>query len=151
MTKELSYTDVAKAISSALPSSIVESSEKITLVKSDSLLDVAIFLKDAPGLEFDFLVSISAVDFIDYFEVVYHLLSIKHNHATVIKTRAHSREYAAVPSVISVWQGADFQEREIYDLMGVVFNQHPNLKRIMLWEGFEGYPLRKDYIVKTPS
>ena len=151
MTKELSYTDVAKAISGALPSSIVESSEKITLVKSDSLLDVAIFLKDAPGLEFDFLVSISAVDFIDYFEVVYHLLSIKHNHATVIKTRAHSREYAAVPSVISVWQGADFQEREIYDLMGVVFNQHPNLKRIMLWEGFEGYPLRKDYIVKTPS
>ena len=151
MTKELLYTDVAKAIAGAVPNSIAESTDKLTLVKSENLLDVARFLKDAPGLEFDFLVSISAVDFIDYFEIVYHLLSMKHNHSTVIKVRAYSRDYPAVSSVIGVWQGADFQEREIYDLMGVVFTQHPNLKRIMLWEGFEGYPLRRDYIVKTPS
>lgn len=151
MTRELAFQDVAAAIERAVPSAVTQRSDKLVLVDSEKLPAVAKFLHEAPGMEFDFLVSISAVDYIDYFEVVYHLLSIKNNESTIIKTRAYSRDYPAVPTVVNVWQGADFQEREIFDLMGVIFTGHPNLKRIMLWEGFEGYPLRKDYIVKTPS
>ncbi|MSQ32621.1 MAG: NADH-quinone oxidoreductase subunit C [Dehalococcoidia bacterium] len=151
MTRELGFQDVAAAIERALPGAVVQSSANLVLVDSDKMAAVAKFLREAPGMEFDFLTSVSAVDYLDYFEVVYHLLSIKNNESTVIKTRAYSRDYPAVPSVVNVWQGADFQEREIFDLMGVIFTGHPNLKRIMLWEGFEGHPLRKDYIVVTPS
>ena len=88
----------------------------------------------------------SAVDYIEYFELVYHLLSMRKNHSAVIKTRVFDREAPSVPSVIDVWRGADLQEREIWDLMGVSFDGHPNMKRVLLWEGFEGHPLRKDYL-----
>ena len=98
------------------------------------------------GLLFDYLVSISAVDYIDHFEVVYHLVSMGHNHSLVLKARCPGREEPEVPSVVNLWQGADLQEREVYDLMGVAFGGHYNLKRIMLWEGFPGHPHRKDYM-----
>jgi NADH-quinone oxidoreductase subunit C len=63
----------------------------------------------------------------------------------IIRTRCFSRVNPTLPSVIGLWQGADLQEREIYDLMGITFEGHPNMKRIFLWEGFPGYPLRKDF------
>ena len=74
------------------------------------------------------------------------MTSTMHNHSIVLKTRCHDRENPSVPSVISLWQGADLQEREIYDLMGIRFEGHPNLKRLFLWDGFQGHPLRKDYL-----
>jgi NADH-quinone oxidoreductase subunit C len=74
------------------------------------------------------------------------LSSLEHNHSLVIKTRCYDRKNPVLPSVVSLWQGADFQEREIYDLMGIRFEGHPNMKRIFLWEGFAGHPLRKDYM-----
>ena len=86
------------------------------------------------------------MDYYDYFEVVYQLTSMKHNHSLVLKTRCYDRINPVVPSVVRLWRGADFQEREVYDLMGISFEGHPNLKRIALWQGFEGHPLRKDYL-----
>jgi NADH-quinone oxidoreductase subunit C len=76
---------------------------------------------------------------------VYHLVSIEHNHDIILKTRLIDREKPTLASVVNLWKGADFQEREIYDLFGISFTGHPNLKRIFLWEGFQGYPLRKDF------
>ncbi len=115
-------------------------------VKAERVLDTCQFLRNAPALRFDLLNSISAVDYVDHFEVVYHMTSTVHSHSAVLKTTVSGREDLSVPSVVSVWQGADFQEREIWDLMGVAFSGHPNLKRIMLWEGYQGHPLRKDYL-----
>jgi len=146
MTITLSAKEVASKIEENFPGSVVESSRDNLVVRGDSLLDVARFLKDTEGLDFDFLNFITAVDYYDHFEVVYLLSSLEHNHCLTVKTRCHDRENPAVPSVISLWQGADFQEREIYDLFGIKFEGHPNMKRIFLWEGFEGYPLRKDFI-----
>ena len=146
MTVALSGKDIASQIEEKLPGSIVESSQDSLVVKSDSLLSVAAFLKDTETLKFDYLNYITAVDYFSYFEIVYQLTSLEHNHAAMIKTRCYSRENPVVPSVIGLWQGADFQEREIYDLMGIKFEGHPNMKRIFLWEGFLGYPLRKDYL-----
>jgi len=88
---------------------------------------------------------IAAPCWFDYFEVVYQFTSFEHNHSLVVKARCYDRENPTLPSVISLWQGADFQEREIYDLMGIRFDGHPNMKRIFLWDGFPGHPLRKDY------
>jgi NADH:ubiquinone oxidoreductase subunit C len=92
------------------------------------------------------LTAISAVDYVEYFELVYHLLSMRRNHKLVVKSRVFGREDLSAPSVIDVWQGADLQEREIWDLMGIRFEGHPNMKRILLWEGFPGHPLRKDFV-----
>ncbi len=146
MTVAISGKEIAGQIEEKFPGSIIESSQDSLVVKSDSLLPVAAFLKDTEALKFDYLNYITAVDYFSYFEVVYQLTSLEHNHTVIIKTRCYGRENLSVPSVTGLWQGADFQEREIYDLMGIGFEGHPNMKRIFLWEGFSGYPLRKDYL-----
>jgi NADH-quinone oxidoreductase subunit C len=146
MTVALSGKEIAKQIEKKFPGSFVESTADSLLVKSESLSEVAGYLKTTPGLDFDYLTAITAVDYIDFFEVVYQLTSLKHNHSLVLKTRCYERGNPALPSVVGLWRGADFQEREIYDLMGISFDGHPNLKHIVLWEGFEGHPLRKDFL-----
>ena len=145
MTVALSGKEIAGQIEEKSPESIIESSQDYLVVKPDSLLAVATFLKDTPGLDFNYLNFVTAIDYYDHFEVVYQLTSLEHNHSLAVKTRCYDRENPVLPSVVSLWQGADFQEREIYDLMGIRFEGHPNMKRIFLWEGFPGHPLRKDY------
>ena len=146
MTASLSGWEVAQQIKERFPGVLIEASDASIVINSESLLSVAAFLKETAGLDFDYLTSITAVDYYDYFELVYQLTSMKHNHSLILKTRCYERENPAVSSVVSLYQGADFQEREIYDLMGISFKGHPNLRRIVLWEGFEGHPLRKDYL-----
>ena len=94
----------------------------------------------------DFLVAVTAVDYIEYFEMVYHLLSLQNNHSAVLKTRLYDRDEPTVSSVVDLWRGAELQEREVWDLMGVRFTGHPNLKRILTWEGFPGHPLQKSHL-----
>jgi NADH-quinone oxidoreductase subunit C len=146
MTLALSGQEIATRLEEQFPGSVIESSADSLLVKAESLLSLVSYLKTAPGLDFDYLTAITAVDYIDCFEVVYQLTSLQHNHSLVIKTRCYDRDNPTLPSVVSLWRGADFQEREIYDLFGISFEGHPNLKRIVLWEGFEGHPLRKDFL-----
>ena len=146
MTRALSGQEIGTRLEEKFTGGVIESSQDAVLVKSESLLPVATYLKDTPGLDFDYLANLTAVDYFDYFEVVYHLTSLQHNHSLVLKTRCCGRDNLRLPSVVSLWRGADFQEREIYDLMGISFDGHPNLKRIFLWEGFEGHPLRRDYL-----
>ena len=146
MTIALSGKEVASQLEEKSPGSIVESNQDYLVVENDSLPEVASFLKDTPGLDFDYLNCITAIDYYEYFEVVYQLSSLEHNHSLVVKARCYDRENPVLPSVVGLWQGADFQEREIYDLMGISFEGHPNMKRIFLWDGFQGHPLRKDYL-----
>ena len=145
MTVSLPANKVAKQITQHFPEAVVEASDVALLVKSESIFGIAEYLKNSPELEFDYLNYVTAVDYSDYFEVIYQLTSMKHNHSLVLKTQCYDRDNPIVPSVVKLWRGADFQEREIYDLMGIRFEGHPNLKRIFLWEGFKGHPLRKDY------
>ncbi|MBI4187403.1 MAG: NADH-quinone oxidoreductase subunit C [Chloroflexi bacterium] len=146
MTLALSGDEIAATLGGHFPGSVIEASKSHLLVKSESLFDIASYLKTAPGLDFDFLCNITAVDCFDYFEIVYQFTSLKHNHGLVVKARCHDRSNPVLPSLVSLWRGADLQEREIYDLMGITFQGHPNLKRIFLWEDFDGHPLRKDYL-----
>jgi len=146
MTLALSGKEIAKQIEKQFPGSVVESTADSLLVKAESLLEIAGYLKSTRGLDFDYLTAITAVDFLDYFEVDYLLTSLRRNHSLLVKTRCYGRENPTLPSVVSLWRGADFQEREIYDLFGISFEGHPNLKRIFLWDGFQGHPLRKDFL-----
>jgi NADH/F420H2 dehydrogenase subunit C len=112
-------------------------------VEAEYLVELAQHLRDEEG--YDYCSSITGVDHPDRFEVVYHLYSTeKEGGPVILKVRA-AREEPEVPSVVPLWPGADWQEREVWDLMGIRFSGHPNLKRILMWEGFEGHPLRKDF------
>ncbi len=137
---------LAERLNEALDSPVDRWDGDAVWVQPSSVEQVARFLKDDEGLDFQYLNAISAVDFIDCFDVIYHLTSFRRQHKAVVKARLYGRESLALPSVYSVWRGADLQEREVWDLMGIHFQGHPNMKRIMLWEGFDGHPLRKDYL-----
>ena len=144
--RALSGQDLAERINGTLDSTVERWDGGAVWVQPSSMERVARFLKDGEGLDFQYLNSVSAVDFIDCFDVVYHLTSFRRQHKAVVKARLYGRESLSLPSVYSVWRGADLQEREVWDLMGIHFEGHPNMKRIMLWEGFDGHPLRKDYL-----
>ena len=145
MTVALSGTEIAAKLEKQFPGGVVESDDNSVVVSHQSLPEIASFLKTASEFQFDYLTAVTAVDYQSYFEVVYCLASIMHNHSLVLKVRVSERDNPVLPSLVSLWRGADLQEREIYDLMGISFEGHPNLKRIFLWEGFPGYPLRKDF------
>jgi NADH-quinone oxidoreductase subunit C len=116
------------------------------VVKRERIVEVCRFLKSEPGLDFDFLEDETAVDWPkrNVIEIVYHLLSYEHRHTLVLKVEA-DRAAPSVPSVEGVWKTANWFEREIFDLFGVDFPGHPDLRRIMLPDDWIGHPLRKDY------
>lgn len=145
-TKVLSGLDIAHRIEQKLPGAIDEALPEFAMVKADKLIEALIFLRDEDDLNFKFLSSLTAVDRMEWFEVAYHLESFKLNQATAVKVRTFDRENPRVPSAVPVWQGAHLQEREAYDLMGIYFEGHPDMRRLFLWEGFQGFPLRKDYL-----
>jgi NADH-quinone oxidoreductase subunit C len=145
MTLALSSREIVGQVNAKFPGAVTEAGNDSVLVKSDSLLAVAEYLKTGEWLKFDYLNYITAVDYYSYFEVVYMLTSLESNRSVTLKAHCYRRDNPALPSVTGIWQGADFQEREIYDLMGISFEGHPNMKRIFLWEGFQGHPLRKDW------
>ena len=114
-------------------------------VKNDQIHALAKFLKNTKETLFDYLFCESAVDFGDHFMMVYHLDSTTYRHQVVIKTKITDRENPVVDSVCDVWMGAEYHEREIFDLFGIGFNNHPDLRKIFLDNDWVGFPLRKDY------
>lgn len=114
-------------------------------VKASELFDLAKKLKEHESASFDFLVNLTGIDYGKDLGVTYHLESTRHKHMIVIKTRTEGRENPVIDSVCSLWQTAEFLEREVYDLLGVRFNNHPDLRRLFLDSSW-GYPLRKDYV-----
>jgi NADH-quinone oxidoreductase subunit C len=184
--------EIKTAIETAVPGAGVSvipnpspSAQHSLLIPHDHVLEVATFLRDAPGLAFDFLSNVTGVDWLDkeiaekvkatrqvtktvdgveqtvdetveetrkhvepgYLEAVYHLYSVALKHGPlVIRMRTSNRVDTAMPSLTPVWRGAEFQEREVFDLYGIVFTGHPDLRRILMWDEFKDYPMRKDYV-----
>lgn len=126
---------------------VTSSEQEMTVeVKKDSILKVLNFLRDDPACLFKVLIDICGVDYPERperFEVVYHLLSLKHNLRLRVKLRVNEEGY--VPSVIPVYSTADWLEREAWDMFGILFSDHPDLRRILTDYEFEGHPLRKDF------
>ena len=146
MSVWLSGQEVARLVRSRLPNAVEEETGEFVAVYPGALLDVCRHLQH--DLDIDYLNNLTAVDYLDYLEVVYHLSSLQRNHLLALKVRCYDRERPEVPSLMPLWQGADLQEREVYDLFGVIFAGHPNLKRLLTWEGFNGHPLRKDFVMQ---
>jgi NADH-quinone oxidoreductase subunit C/D len=111
--------------------------------------DIMRFLRDDPDLRYNFLMDLTAVDYLEMgrtprYEVVAHLYSLPHNHRVRLKAPVPDDD-ARIDSLMPVWEGANWFEREVYDMFGITFDGHPDLRRILLYQGFEGHPLRKDY------
>ncbi len=123
-------------------------------LKKDRIKDVCGYLRDEPQLKMDHLADLTAVDFSTYpgdtgprFEVVYNLISTVYRHRIRLKVRV-PEEDPRIDTVSSIWQTAHWHERETYDLMGIKFDGHPDLRRILMPEDWEGHPLRKEYPLK---
>jgi NADH-quinone oxidoreductase subunit C len=116
-------------------------------IDAESLRDVAGFMFSEPSIRLDWLANLSAVDYVadDKFCVVYDLWSFEHRHTFAIKAYC-PRNKASFPSVADLWPAADWHEREAYDMFGITFEGHPDLRRILCADDWEGYPLRKDYV-----
>jgi NADH-quinone oxidoreductase subunit C len=146
VTAVITGLDIAHRIEQELPGAVVEAAPEAATIAGDRLVEACMYLRDEPELRFEYLSSLTGVDRLDSFEVVYHLESVRLNKITCLKVSTRDREKPSVPSVVSVWPGANLQEREAYDLLGIYFEGHPDLRRIFLWDGFAGFPLRKDYL-----
>jgi NADH-quinone oxidoreductase subunit C len=120
--------------------------DPFAVVKAERMVEVARFLKRTPGIELDHCNDVTALDWPkrNVIEVVYHLFSYRHRHGIVLKVEA-DRANPVVPSVEGVWKAANWLERECYDMFGVVFTGHPDLRRVLLPDDWQGWPLRKDY------
>ncbi len=135
----------------ALPEAVLEThaqhGDATARVDAGSVVEVARLLREDPELQFEMLSDVTCVDYLGEeprFEVVYHFYSVARNHRVRIKARV-SEDALEVASLTGLYPSADWMEREVYDLYGVRFTGHPDLRRILLYDEFEGHPLRKDY------
>jgi NADH-quinone oxidoreductase subunit C len=134
---------------SAVERHFVSSGQTVVYVNRERSHDALAWLKDTPGQEYNYLTDVTAVDYRDPerpLEVVYQLRSLGRKADLRVKVGLDKREPLEVESVYDLWRGADWLEREVYDMFGVTFTGHPDLRRILMWETYaEGYPLRKDF------
>ncbi|MEQ4488573.1 MAG: NADH-quinone oxidoreductase subunit C [Dehalococcoides mccartyi] len=144
MTAVLDYQQLKADLSKELPGIEIQAESSFLLALPEDIHRVCQYLVSRP-VQMDYLTNLTAADYPEYIEIVFHLNSIVDNTAMTLKTRLTDKTNPKMASVVDIWRGAELQEREIYDLFGVVFENHIGLKRIFLWEGFEGYPLRKDF------
>jgi len=145
-----------KKLQEKFPTSILEvktfRDEVNVIVQKKDILNICKFLYSDSDLQYQMLTDLCGVDFFPEsprFEVVYLLYSMKNRQRLRLKIKAGDSE--SVSSVESIWKAADWLEREVYDLFGIPFENHPDLRRILLWDGYEGHPLRKDFPVEGPD
>lgn len=119
-------------------------------VPVERLVDVCRALKETPGIACNYLSNITGIDCKDHMEVTYHLIGIETGVKVFLRVTA-PRDNPEIPSVVGIWPGANWHERENYDMLGIRFRGHPDLRRILTWEGYEGYPLRKDFVDQRPK
>lgn len=114
-------------------------------VPAEVLKKLALELRTHPESSFDYLFCLTGVDYAEHMEVVYHLKSTTHHHQLVLKAKTSGRENPSIDTVSDIWRTAELHEREVFDLFGIHFNDHPDLRRLLLTDDWVGYPLRKDY------
>jgi NADH-quinone oxidoreductase subunit C len=138
---------LAESVKSLIPNAEIKQGKNYVEVSvgSADLFLAARTLRDNVETSFDFLVNITGIDYPSDMALVYHLESTKFRHMIVLKTRTSGRENPVIDSVYGLWKSAEFLEREIYDLLGIKFTNHPDLRRLFLDSSW-GFPLRKDYV-----
>ncbi len=146
MAEKTLVDELKQRFPSKIKEAFQSSGDDVLVIERESLLSLMTALKEKP-LEFTMLLDITCVDFAEErprFEMVYHLFSLPKKRRLRIKCRL-AEEDAVVASLVPLWRNANWLEREVYDMFGVKFNGHPDLRRLLMYDAFEGYPLRKEY------
>lgn len=149
---------IAKMIEERFPGQVLgmmtHAGQVAVMLRKERIRDICLFLRDEPAIRMDHLADLTAVDYSAYpgdsgprFEVVYNMISTIYRHRIRLKVRVPNDD-PRIDTVSSVWKTANWHERETYDLMGIIFTGHPDLRRILLPEDWVGHPLRKEYPVK---
>lgn len=139
--------ELKKQLASRFPDAKLRLIANSLLVENpQDLTRIAFFLKEAPELRMDYLSSVTAADHLSFLESIYHFYSVEKKTGPVVLRVRVARDHAKIPSLVPVYRGAEYQEREAYDTFGIIYEGHPDLRRLFMWEGFEGFPLRKDFI-----
>lgn len=153
-TAVLALQEMLELLRSTYPGKVQEISvpqgDATAVIDGSGLGEIMGFLKTDPRMQFEVLADLTAVDYQDRkprFDVVYHLISLAHRRRMRVKVRLDGASPEVV-SLASVWGSADWLEREVWDMFGIRFTGHPNLKRILMYEEFKGHPLRKDYPIR---
>jgi NADH-quinone oxidoreductase subunit C len=148
--------EILQRLRDRLSAAVVETHEQwgdaTAVVERGALREALAFCRDEPALAFEMLMDLTAADYLKYpgredgprFEVVYHLYSLSHNHRLRVKVRVEEDD-AVVPTAVELWLIANWFEREVWDMFGIRFGGHPDLRRLLMYEEFVGHPLRKDY------
>lgn len=126
---------------------LTENVDPFIRVSADAIADIGLYLRDDEAMGFESLMCLSGVDYPEHLSLVYHLFSSAHRHKITLKTDL-GREDPSLPTVEGVWRVANWHERETYDMFGIVFEGHSDLRRILCPDDWEGWPLRKDYEVQ---
>ncbi len=147
--RQLDGYHIGERLGEAMPGAVVAATDEWVEVDPTRVAAALQWLHDDGELDAAQLSNLCAVDRSDRFEVVYHLQSLDQNHQLVVKATIADHAEPSLPSVYGVYRGALLQEREVFDLMGVRFDGHPDLRRLFLWEGYPGHPLRKDFMQVT--
>jgi NADH-quinone oxidoreductase subunit C len=145
VTALLSGEVVAERIRASVPDGVREVRQEHLVLEPGHMFEAMRVIRDDGVLDGKFLVQLCSVDAVTRIDVVYHFSSLAQNHIFQVKVPA-DHEQPRVASITPLWIGANLQEREAYDLMGVVFDGHPDLTRLFLWDKFPGHPLRKDFM-----
>jgi len=141
-----SVEEVKKELTARMPDVKFRAVRDSLLIENpEDLPRVALFLKENPKFLLDYLSSVTGADYLGYLESVYHFYSMAQKHGPLVIRVRVSKNNAKVPSLVPVYRSAELQEREAYDTFGILYEGHPDPRRLFMWEGFEGYPLRKDY------
>ncbi len=150
--------EIAERIKEAFPDEVIDFREfrsQVTVrLKKDRIADICRYLHDDPGMSFDYPTALCGVDNLGRnrprFEVVYNLYSTTHRHRIILKAQVPESD-PTIDTVTCIWAGMNWHERETYDMFGITFKGHPDLRRILMPEDWEGHPLRKDYPLKGPE
>ena len=138
--------EIKQFIAQQIPEAVFEETQFLNcIVDSEKIHSLAKSLRENPETDFDYLFCESGVDWKEFFYVVYHLTSKKHKHTVVLKAKITDRINPQIQSVSDIWKTAEMHELEIFDLFGIKFTNHPNLRRLFLDDTW-GFPLRKDYV-----
>ena len=144
--QELQNKIISFSIETSFAETEIETQFLIVDIAAKNTHELILELKNNPDTSFDYLFCQTGVDFPEHMEILFHLRSTAHQHEMVVRAKIDNRKNPIIDSVYDLYKTAEYHEREIFDLFGVKFNNHPDLRRLFLDDEWEGYPLRKDYV-----
>jgi NADH:ubiquinone oxidoreductase subunit C len=148
----MTLSEIKTHLEKALPGVFLKVVRESLLIENPAdLVKVARHLKEAEPFKLDYLSAVTGADYLEYLESIYHFYSMEKRTGPVVLRVRVKRDKPGIPSLCKLYRSAELQEREAGDLFGIIYENHPDPRRLLMWEGFDGFPMRKDYVQEDPD